>query len=553
MFRILFLLLLFCNVAYAAPVVCWNHDGTIKRFFPSANTPDYQNRTDCKVFQTTASATQIKQLFRDKQARYLKHKSGNIEEMTQAEKDTVDANILQAQNAELSARVDQLEVDNVTLVTGLLRTIGSTKTKDDVIAQIKQDLGLTSPPPPPAPVGSHAYLGDGAWTFIHDPRTLFYSGVHNKTYVAYNGRRGEFMISSYDHDVDFWDTFQLRDAIQWDDHNNPGIYIRPDGRILAVYTGHGTGTIYSRISTNPEDISSFQPQVGITAAVGNSKTYSNLYNIGNTVYLIYRNYSNGEWRWYYVKSEDDGDTWSENTLIWHRSSQGRAYIRPFSNGIRIDFLATHTHAPLGNQSLYHFYFDGTDFYNSNGVKTSFRNDGVTQLGMPPIDRRNLDRSISEIYDGPNGCWYGDLTYGADGHPRVIYPQYPASNDHDLYYTRWNGTNWTPNYKILDEGTGFEKVDSPYYHGAATFDRENPNAIYLATEVNGIYEIQRWESTDGDTWAKHSDITTGSTFHNFRPITPDNYREGDKATLFFLGGGAYPGWDEYETKIAYYPS
>ena len=45
-----------------------------------------------------------------------------------------------------------------------------------------------------------------------------------------------------------------------DDHAAPGLEVLPDGRIAVFYAGHVGNAMYYRVSTNPEDVTSFGPE-----------------------------------------------------------------------------------------------------------------------------------------------------------------------------------------------------------------------------------------------------------------------------------------------------
>ena len=45
----------------------------------------------------------------------------------------------------------------------------------------------------------------------------------------------------------------VRARFQYDDHANPALYLRTDGRLLVMWSGHMGGRMYYRVSTRPRD------------------------------------------------------------------------------------------------------------------------------------------------------------------------------------------------------------------------------------------------------------------------------------------------------------
>ena len=104
---------------------------------------------------------------------------------------------------------------------------------------------------------------NGVWTWFSDPRAVYYNGA---TYIGSITAGGSPTISKYVHATGVTTQFILHSLLEQDDHNNPSIYILPDGRIVCFYSKHSTGTDGPRyrISTNPEDITAWDSEVVMT-------------------------------------------------------------------------------------------------------------------------------------------------------------------------------------------------------------------------------------------------------------------------------------------------
>src|SRR5258708_17442808 len=77
---------------------------------------------------------------------------------------------------------------------------------------------------------------DGAWTWFNDPRALYDRGTLYFGYVRDGDSRT--VLSAFEprtgRPAELW-TSTLAEK---DDHDNPGLLLRQDGRILAVYSRH---------------------------------------------------------------------------------------------------------------------------------------------------------------------------------------------------------------------------------------------------------------------------------------------------------------------------
>jgi hypothetical protein len=100
-------------------------------------------------------------------------------------------------------------------------------------------------------------LGGGAWCWFADPRGVHHEGTYNRTYVGWLDRQGDVKLASYDHNTRLRTTVVLHWALGVDDHNNPSLHVLPDGRLMVFYSEHNGDAMYYRISTRPEDITSW--------------------------------------------------------------------------------------------------------------------------------------------------------------------------------------------------------------------------------------------------------------------------------------------------------
>ena len=105
-----------------------------------------------------------------------------------------------------------------------------------------------------APSAAIHPIGDGGWSWFGDPRAVTYTGAHTRTYVGWVDLEGDIKVSSYDHDTGDRVTATLQARLNRDDHANPSMQVRPDGRLVVYYSRHVGPAMHYRVSSNPEDV-----------------------------------------------------------------------------------------------------------------------------------------------------------------------------------------------------------------------------------------------------------------------------------------------------------
>ena len=84
----------------------------------------------------------------------------------------------------------------------------------------------------------------------------------------------------------------------------------------------------------------------------------------------------------------------------------------------------------------------------------------------------------------------------------------------------------------------------------TIHPDNTNVIYLSKQVKGIFEIERWETSDsGKTW-KQEAVTRNSEFDNVRPYIPRGLKAEDPEVVLWMENQKYIHYTDYRTSIRY---
>jgi len=382
---------------------------------------------------------------------------------------------------------------------------------------------------------------DGAWCWFGDPRAVHYNG---NTYVSWVNRKGDLIVWKYDHATEQTETSVLIENFEIDDHANPSILINPDGRLMVFYSEHaGYSAIKYKISTNPEDISSWGEQQQ-ASPIGSYTGYPNPVYLSeeNKTYVFYRGNQNKGWDPTYVVY--DGINWSNETKVFEVEPtipRKRPYTKIVSNGIdEIHLAFTYGH-PDGTpeNNIYYTSYKNNSYYLPNGIKIKDTED----LPLYPGE-------VSLVYDANitgERAWIWDIALDTNENPYLVYAIVEDIENHYYVYSWWNNetNSWINNY-ITDAGPGIIKTGvQPYYSGGVVLDHENPNVVYLSKKVDGIFEIQKAETFDGGLTWNFEDITSNSDKDNLRPVAIRDHTEDFKLAWFY---GDYLSFRDYPTQI-----
>ncbi len=380
---------------------------------------------------------------------------------------------------------------------------------------------------------SRTVNADGAWCWFADPRAVRHRGAHDRTYLGWITRIGDVQIGQYDHAARVLTTATLMTRFKVDDHNNPVVVIRPDGRLMAFWSGHVGARIYYRVSTQPEDIAAWGPTrilpVQLTGASG--YTYPNpVFSAaeGHRLYLFWR----AGWQPAYSTSGDLGQTWAPARQVVTNAGE-RPYVKVAGDpagGVHLAFTDGHPRETDVNNIHYVRIKDGR-FVRANGTV-------IGSVSSGPIRPNQADTVYNQAQWGGQKAWVHDVAVDPAGRPVIVFATFVSLADHRYRYARWTGSGWSV-HRIVLAGGSFERSGTEqHYSGGLTLDHEDPRVVYLSREINGVHEVERWATGDGGaTWSRQA-LTSGSSRPNVRPVSPRGSTGGALEALWMAGDYAF---------------
>ncbi len=388
-------------------------------------------------------------------------------------------------------------------------------------------------------------LGGGAWSWFGDPRAIHHEGAYNRTYMGWIDQEGDIKVSSYDHLSGLRTTAVLRWKLEIDDHDNPSLYLRPDGRLIVFYSRHGhaprgqSAEMWYRVSARPEDVTSWRRErtVPTNTPGGHGYTYPNPVGLGARDRRLFLFWRGGNWSPTFSTSPDEGETWSPaRTMI--RVRDQRPYIKySAGHGADIHFAFTQAHPENRNTNIYYAYYEGGAFHGASGRRIG----SMSSLPLRPAD-------ADTVYDTNKPTWIHDVAMDPVGRPVIVFAAFRSRREHIYYYARWTGKKWAWHRIAAAGGSISEYEGSPYYSGGLTLDHEDPSVVYLSREVDGVHEVEVWQTPDGgSTWTSQA-LTSQSGSKNVRPVSPrgmDSFG-GDMSVIWMRG--EYPHFTSFQTEL-----
>ncbi len=278
---------------------------------------------------------------------------------------------------------------------------------------------------PPKPITLN---DDGAWCWFQDERAVVLRGTLIAGSIAAGtrdaARRGDVEVVTYEFATGRGMRTELHDRLLtsrgvYDDHSAPAFFIRPDRRILAAYSMHGTeNRFYYRIS-EPGDPTRWSPERYFIPSPNSRITYSNLHFLAKEnggkgrLYNFYRGLDNS-FKPSYAFSDDLGETWQSGNVVIDVPSEfrHRPYVKYASNGQdTIHLFYTEAHPRDFDNSAYHVFYKDGNLYRSGGSLLRSLKEGL---------RKPEEGTLIFQGNPDNVAWVSDIHLDSAGHPYVAY-------------------------------------------------------------------------------------------------------------------------------------
>jgi PKD repeat protein len=383
-------------------------------------------------------------------------------------------------------------------------------------------------------------IGSGAWSWFGDPRAVTYTGAHTRTYTGWVDRDGDILVASFDHATRERVTAVLASRFNRDDHANPAIQVRPDGRLVVFYSRHVGPAMHYRVSSRPEDVSAWEaPQtVPVNTPGIRGYTYPNPVRLAaeGQTYLFWRG---GNYNPTFSVRPDDSSAWSAARNLILMPGE-RPYVKyAASGGDTIHVAYTNAHpSEFPDVNVYYARIRAGRIERASGQQV-----GTLAAPIAPGDG-------DLVYDGVEPAWVHDVAADSAGRPVIVLASFPSASDHRYRYARWTGASWEVHELIPAGGSFREDGGSPYYSGGLTLDHEDPSRVYLSRQLGpGSWRVEAWTTADGGASWTSQEISSGVAERNVRPVSPRGMAAfgGDLSVIWMRG--PYPNYVDYQTSIA----
>jgi hypothetical protein len=390
---------------------------------------------------------------------------------------------------------------------------------------------------PDAPITSAAHrIGSGAWSYFGDPRAVHAGG---RTFVGWADARGYTHVAALTREK-VVEHRRLGPRLTVDDHNNPSLHVRPDGRIVVFYSAHNGRRMFYRTSREPHSIATLSSRREVRTNTGGpwGYTYPNPLRADGSLWLLFRGAN-----WQPSFTVQKGGRWTRaRTLVrgpverretrapLGPSDRHRPYAKYDSDGKRVHGAFTEGNLGAYPNAIYYAQFDRTGIRTASGRR-------IARLGSGP-SVRSLERV--RAYEG-HDQWALDVAVGADGRPVIVYQRRAPRVEY--WWARFDGERWEN--RLITRYVG--RAERPGAVGGATLDHEDPSVVYLARTTKDArrHEVEVWATPDrGAHWSRRA-VTSSPNVEDLRPVSPRGLTEFEQV-IWFSGRRTF--WTSFDTNV-----
>ncbi|MCG3180525.1 MAG: hypothetical protein BIFFINMI_02887 [Phycisphaerae bacterium] len=403
-------------------------------------------------------------------------------------------------------------------------------------------------PAPPAQEKPRMFqvTDDGAWCWFADPRALRHGNV---TFIGYVTSAGDIRVSAWNHAAGRLADATLHPRLQADDHANPALLLRPDGRLTVFYSAHNGRQMFFRTTTQPDNVSAWsdEREVKTNSAGSMGFTYPSPVQLADENGRIYLLWRGGDWNPTYATSDDGGATWAEARRLIAAAGH-RPYFKVASDGrgtIHIAYTDGHPH-PLPHNSIHYLCYRKGSLWKADGTRIA----GLADMPVAVGDGDTIYDASAK--DAVGRGWIWDIAIDKAGRPVLVYATIPdQTGPHRYHYARFDGRAWV-RHDVIEAGASIDGPREWCYSGGMSLDPANPGVLFLSRQVKGVHEIERWETADGGATWKSEAITSDSRPDSEKNVRPFVVRgHGDEMQVLWMRG-RYVYWTDYHTSLMAWP-
>ncbi len=388
----------------------------------------------------------------------------------------------------------------------------------------------------------------GSWSFFGDPRSI---QVKDEIITGWIPKTGSVQVSQYNVETHKKKIVTLGPNLgRFDDHNNPSLLARKDGRIMVFYSPHSgralplnaTSHMYYRTSKKPADITEWNPVHKIPTNTGNNKlgfTYPGPVKIENGIFLGFRG---GNWQPTFVKSPDHGKSWTKARTIMESPGMKRPYVKSTEGPDGSVYFAYNLDNPgtTGTGLYFIQYRPGKGYFDADGNKIANSNQTMPSTEGDMIMSKNRHGRLYVM----------DIAADEDGSPVVVFTGKRKGEDASVFYAYRDKKNkhWKIEH-IVDEGYELYDNTKPPNYGfyptaGMSLDHEDPSKVLISRQVKKQMRVEQWQHEAPNEWT-HEAISPKEK-SCVRPASVRNHTLGNAAVVMMCG--KYTDWLHSNTGI-----
>ena len=397
---------------------------------------------------------------------------------------------------------------------------------------------------------------NGGWSWFEDERAvvdrqngaLLVSSVASASGTGGSARDGNVEIVAYDLSAGTAVRTVLHSGLEADDHDSAALYVRPDGRYVAMYSRHTTDRLSRwRVTRHPGNPTDWGPESTLEhrAVITYSNVHSGSDGHETVLYGFVRSVGRDP---HLLVSHDLGSTWTLGGRLF--DAPGRPYVRYAADGSgRIHLITTEQHPDNFGNGIYHGVVADGQLLRSDGTVVD------TDLADEHAARPEQLTAVFPAHPSRQ-AWTVDLQVDPTGRPYAAFSVHNSSGQR-YYYARYDGARWHV-HPMAHAGSALYPAEANYT-GLVALDPHDPGRVFVSTDVHpdtGVrlistrdqqqhHELFEGVTIDGGfTWTWTA-VTADSTVDNIRPVVPI-WDAGQTALLWLRG--TYTSYHDYDLDV-----